>query len=59
MSASPDDRGFAPVKYAGRVVGDRGHLVMMLDAAGVLRVSAPGSLPFRNPQTLTTVTSLI
>jgi eukaryotic-like serine/threonine-protein kinase len=31
MSASPDDRGFALVKYAERVVGDRGHLVMMLD----------------------------
>jgi serine/threonine-protein kinase len=31
LSASPDDRGFALVKYAERVVGDRGRIVMMLD----------------------------
>ena len=31
LSASPDDRGFALVKYADRVVGDRGRIVMMLD----------------------------
>jgi serine/threonine protein kinase len=29
--ANDPDRGFALVKYAERVVGDRGHLEMMLD----------------------------
>jgi serine/threonine-protein kinase len=31
LAASPDDRGFALVKYAERMVGDRGRIVMMLD----------------------------
>jgi serine/threonine-protein kinase len=31
LAASPDDRGFALVKYAERVVGDRSRIVMMLD----------------------------
>ena len=31
LAASPDDRGFALVKYAERMAGNRGRIVMMLD----------------------------
>jgi eukaryotic-like serine/threonine-protein kinase len=31
LSLSPDDQGFALAKYAEQVVGDRSHLVLMVD----------------------------
>jgi serine/threonine-protein kinase len=43
LAASPDDRGFALVKYAERVVGDRGRIVMMLDWIEAAKRGAPKS----------------
>ena len=41
LAASPDDRGFALVKYAERVVGDRSRIVMMLDWIEAAKRGAP------------------
>jgi serine/threonine-protein kinase len=43
LAASPDDRGFALVKYAERMVGDRGRIVMMLDWIEAAKRGVPKS----------------
>ena len=43
LSLSPDDQGFALAKYAEQVVGDRSHVVLMLDWAESIRRGSTGS----------------
>ena len=43
LSLSPDDQGFALAKYAEQVVGDRSHVVLMLDCAESIRRGSTGS----------------
>jgi eukaryotic-like serine/threonine-protein kinase len=43
LSLSPDDQGFALAKYAEQVVGDRGHVVLMLDWVDSIKRGSTGS----------------
>jgi serine/threonine-protein kinase len=43
LSLSPDDQGFALAKYAEQVVGDRSHLVLMVDWVESIKGNSSGS----------------
>jgi len=43
LSLSPDDQGFALAKYADQVVGDRSHLVLMVDWVESIKRNPTGS----------------